>query len=145
MGCYDADKNILAVYDITSGNEHGISPAAIEVIKDGTAYVRISATKASFGEISTIENNQICITVNDKNLTYEPYQVSVVGGLNEYIILQSENGTQYRISVNDNGTIVGEPLSTPDNTENLLKSAHSEEWIFELEDGSTETKKVLLI
>ena len=111
MACYDYDKNWLATYDIRANNPHGITPTAIEVLMDGTAYIRICATKTSFGEFETIESNQICITVNDPDVSYEPYSVSIAGGLGEYIILQSPNGTRYKLAVNDNGTIMGEVVS----------------------------------
>jgi hypothetical protein len=57
MACYDKDKNWLADYDIRSGNPHGITPSKIEVLTDGTAYVRISMSKNTCGDFATLESN----------------------------------------------------------------------------------------
>jgi hypothetical protein len=110
MSCYDADKNWIADYNIRSGNSHGIAPYAIEVLKDGTAYVRISMTSNTCGNFSTLESNQFCITVNNSDISYEPYGSTLEGGLAEFIVLQSPNETKYTPAVTDSGLLIAEPV-----------------------------------
>lgn len=106
LACYDKDKNFLSIYSIRAGNELGISPTAVEVLEDGTAYVRIVLVKNVTGDFATLESNQLCITVNNPDISYEPYGEVIKGGLDKLVILQSSNGSKYTIAATDDGRIV---------------------------------------
>lgn len=47
-------------------------------------------------------------------MSYEPYRVDTVGGIGSFVVLQSPNGTQYKLDVNDSGELVAKPINTPD-------------------------------
>jgi hypothetical protein len=50
---------------------------------------------------------KLCVTLDNANISYEPYTSEMIGGLSRYFLLQSPNGTKYTLSVTDDGQIVG--------------------------------------
>lgn len=60
--------------------------------------------------LEIVERANFCITLNNIDISYEPYEAKLVGGLSQYFLLQSPNGTKYTLSVTDDGQIVGEPI-----------------------------------
>ena len=55
------------------------------------------------------EMDNLCITINNSDISYEPYGTHLEGGLTSYMVLQSPNGTKYTLAVTDDGTLVAEP------------------------------------
>ena len=100
---YDENKNYLT-------NIGGFGAERnIEVTVENTAYIRM----CWFSGMATYEDREtakLCITVNDPNIAYEPYKESLVGGITSYLVLQSPNGTQYTLSVDDNGVLSATPV-----------------------------------
>lgn len=103
--CFDAEKVVVG----TMGNFASASPKTITVAN--TAYIRVvfsSGTVAYKDRVTA----QIMITVNDPLTTtgtdrvYEPYKTTYVGGLGDLFVLQSPNGTQYKLSVTDDGVLI---------------------------------------
>lgn len=113
MMCYDKDKKFIDHYAITStGAPEGIDYKAPEVLYENTAFVRIAfwtniPSTPSYDDRLTAN---LCITINNSDISYEPYETGITGGLADYIILQSPNGTQYTISVDDNGLLSATPV-----------------------------------
>lgn len=104
---YDANKNLIKGKTKTIGD----SAAAKVIDVEGTAYIRIcwTGTTCKYSDLAT---GKMMVAVNDTNTTYEPYKIELVGGLTSYMVLQSPNGTQYRIAVGDDGELVAEPVNS---------------------------------
>lgn len=151
---FDKDKKYLGVISAATDNSPTID-------NENCAYIRnvytISTLKVStFEEVKTV---QLCITIDDSDTTWTPYEVETVGGMANYLVLSSPNGTKYTLAVSDNGFVVADPVGdgeavTPDFTlgdedkndivDDVLTNLQSEEWTFTLADGSTVTKKVVI-
>ena len=100
---YDENKKFLSNIG-NLGDERNI-----EVTVENTAYIRM----CWFAGMATYENRhtaQLSITVNEPNISYEPYTESLVGGIASYLVLASPNGTQYTLTVDDDGTLHATPL-----------------------------------
>lgn len=102
---YDADRKLLGSMP-TSDSSAG---RTIEV--ENTAYIRICWTSGTFAYADR-NTAEICVTVNNTNIAYEPYTVTYEGGIGSYIVLQSPDGTQYRLSVADGGALTAMPISS---------------------------------
>lgn len=103
--CFDADKNPIGMM---SGFSHSGSQM-IDIAN--TSYIRVVYTSsiAAYADRATA---QIMMTINDPVPTipndrmYEPYKVTYVGGLGDIVMLTSPDGTQYRLSVTNDGTVI---------------------------------------
>lgn len=103
MICYDKDLNYLGHYMIASGGTG--QPETIDykkphvAIKD-TAYIRISFTKKSHIVYPTEEGfPNLCITVNDTDISYEPYEEKYeakMGGLLPSVT-EADNGKVLKV------------------------------------------------
>lgn len=71
------------------------------ISNESTAYIRVS-WKTS---LLSYQNSGGMLTLNDSDLTFEEYGSHMEGGLGEYLILTSPNGTKYTISVSDDGAL----------------------------------------
>lgn len=104
---YDAAKNVLETQNWSdTADAHTISV-------EGTKYIRIVWTSTSFN-FAERNTARICITVNDNFVAYEPYTVSLVGGIGSYVILQAPNGMQYTLAVSNDGELVANPVNGDD-------------------------------
>lgn len=114
---YNADKKRIGSYDVYAGNSSGIDYKAIEVL-DGVEHSSLGYLDFSTAKYARLSINgtyqppfddrhtaKICITVNNTDLSYEPYGTTFEGGIGSLIKLQSPNGTRYSISVDDNGQL----------------------------------------
>lgn len=104
---YDADKNWLACMATSD------SAAARTIEVENTAYIRVCWTSGTFAYADR-GTAEICVTVNNANVAYEPYTVTYEGGIGSYIVLQSPDGSQFRLSVEDDGTVTAVPVNSGD-------------------------------
>lgn len=100
---YDENKNYLSTQDWTDSGTHIIS------VKEAK-YVRLCWSKG-VAEYVNRGDAKICITVNNPLVEYEPYSIELVGGIGSFVVLQSQNGTQYTLSVDNSGELVANPVS----------------------------------
>ena len=106
---YDVDQNCIG--GINEGNAQARS---YTVEDENIAYIRLCFALQTIGvtNFADLPNSDLCVTINNTDTSYEPYGIELVGGLGQYFMLQSPNGTRYTLSVTDDGTIVGEPITT---------------------------------
>lgn len=84
-----------------------------EITNADTAFIRLAnPIDRIFPDKIVGTESEYCVTINNFDTSYEPYEVKLVGGLKQYFMLQSPNGTKYSISVTDDGQIVGEKITT---------------------------------
>lgn len=116
INCFDADKNYIG----RMANFANAAPKTITVAN--TAYIRVVYTDATAAYVDRA-SAKIMITVNDPVPTtadsrmYEPYKVTYVGGLGDIVMLTSPDGTQYRLSVTNEGTVVATAVNSDDGPE----------------------------
>lgn len=72
-------------------------------------YCRIVFLNVYNGVYADRETSKTCVTINDNDISYTPYETHLEGGIGSFIILQAPNGTRYSISVNDDGTLYAKP------------------------------------
>lgn len=99
---FDAQKNFISTKYTSDTN------LAWTVDVEGTAFVRMTW----FDGLASYEdrdNAQICITVNDGDISYEPFKIELVGGIGDFFMLASPNGTKYTLAVDDNGVLSATP------------------------------------
>lgn len=102
---YDIDKNYIG-YVASNGSGYKIS-------KENAAYIRICfVMKWVTTDVTNLADSKLCITINNTDTSFEPYQIILVGGLASYLVFQSPNGTRYTLVVNDDGTIIGKPITS---------------------------------
>lgn len=111
LNCYDAEMTPLGAIATSGGtdsyNQYGNAPV---VTIEGTAFIKFAVWKdACLSE--DVATSNVCITVNNQNISYEPYKVELVGGIGSFMVLQSPNGTQFKLAVNDDGTVTAEPVN----------------------------------
>ncbi|MBR5252678.1 MAG: hypothetical protein IKV39_02235 [Clostridia bacterium] len=91
MACYTSKHEYIGFYQIYaggSGQPETIDYKAPHVALRDTAYIRICFDRNnSVGYPTDAENINLCITVNDTNITYEPYQVTEEGGMSNWLPL----------------------------------------------------------
>ena len=51
------------------------------------------------------DRDKCMVTINNPNDTFEPYQIKMVGGLGQYLVLAAPDGTQYTLAVDNNGVL----------------------------------------
>lgn len=74
MMCYDKDMNWLGNYQIAAGSAGNNDYKKPQVTIQGTAFIRISFVKNSMVVYPTDDGfPNVCITVNDTDISYEPY------------------------------------------------------------------------
>lgn len=101
---YDIDKNYIG-YAASSGSGYKIS-------KENVAYIRICyAMKWVTSDVANLADSKLCVTINETDTSFEPYQIILVGGLASYFLLQSPNGTRYTLTVNDDGEVIAQPVN----------------------------------
>ena len=127
---YDKDYNFLKYHRYNDTDI--ITPGWIVTLTDeNTAYIRvcwnlgqICGTEEENSDpefqvnLEVAERGKFCVTLNDSDISYEPYGMELIGGLASYFKLQSPNGTHYSVAVTDDGVIVGK-----DENGNIVGSA----------------------
>lgn len=169
FGCYelyefDKDKNYLRyTYNVWQmGTVHDIAPSnsGYTIENEDTAWVRICYPLIRLYPDKVITGeSKLIITINNQDMTYEPYGSQLVGGLGQYFMLQSPTGEKYSVAVDEEGLLIAKPkdgsepsypssvVTEEDKTEitnNVLANLPFEEWVFTLEDETTITKKVVI-
>ena len=76
------------------------------VSNESAAYIRVS-WKTS---IVSYKNEKAMLTLNNTDLSFEAYGSHMEGGLGQYLVLSSPNGTKYTISVSDTGVLSATPV-----------------------------------
>lgn len=109
IAVYGSDKAYIGQYLVTT---YDALTAGTEILFDGAAYIRCSLNPNSFGSYEDRANNKICLTLNDADVSYEPYGTYLKGGIGDLMVLQSPNGTQYTLAVTDDGTLIAVPSTT---------------------------------
>lgn len=103
---YDENKTLLGYAKDTDRTTGYV------IATENVKYIRISVTVnenygVPFGNVAT----RCMITINDTDVTYEPYQIILKGGIGQYIVLASPNGTYYTLSVDNEGNISAEAVN----------------------------------
>ena len=89
---YDSSKKFISR---ESGNTQTYT------LPNGASYFRVS-----FKNAVALKTDNVMLTINNSNLTYEAYfEPYEQAGISDYFILVSPSGTKYKLSVSDNGTI----------------------------------------
>lgn len=113
---YDKDYKFLEKYNYS---DESVTNYIVALKNPNIAYIKVYFNGASWmtneektamitANLEIIERGKLCITLNNPNISYEPYEVKLVGGLAQYFLLQSPNGTKYTLAVTDDGTLVAE-------------------------------------
>lgn len=89
--CYDSSKTFISR---ESGNANNYT------VPNGAAYIRLS-----FKNSAAASTDDVMVTLNDTDLTYEAYGYELVGGLGQYLVLASPNGTKWTLSISDSGAL----------------------------------------
>lgn len=91
MVCYTSELEYIGFYQIYaggSGQPETIDYKAPHVAYKDTAYIRICFDRNNaVGYPTDAENINLCITVNDTNISYEPYQITEEGGMANWLPL----------------------------------------------------------
>lgn len=98
IGLYDSSKTFIS----------RVTANAASVTLDSNsniAYIRVSV-KNSAGA----KTDPMMICLNNSDLSYEAYGTHTEGGLGQYLVLSSPNGTKYTISVSDAGVLSASPV-----------------------------------
>lgn len=98
IGLYDSSKTFISrvtanAASVTLGSNSNI------------AYIRVSV-KNSAGA----KTDPMMICLNNSDLSYKAYGTHTEGGLGQYLVLSSPNGTKYTISVSDDGVLSATPV-----------------------------------
>ena len=97
---YDSTKTLTKWYDKGGSGGADVTPMTVTAPNDG--YFRISQV----GSIDSYAQRSLCmLTQNTTDTTYEAYTVTLEGGIGQYLILMSPNGTYYTLSVDDSGNL----------------------------------------
>ncbi len=97
IGLYNSSKTFISRVTANAAS------VALEANSD-IAYIRVSV-KNSAGAKDAL----MMICLNNSDLTYEAYGTYTEGGLGQYLVLSSPNGTKYTISVSDAGVLSATP------------------------------------
>lgn len=89
--CYNSSKTFISR---ESGNQNSYT------VPDGAVYIRLS-----FKNSAAASTDNVMVTINNADLTYEAYGYELVGGLGQYLVLTSPNGTKWTLSVSDSGVL----------------------------------------
>lgn len=98
LAYYDANKTIIG-RDTTKVSAYTLPDDS------SIAYIRISIRHTA---AEPTEPLMICL--NNSDLTYQAYRTYTEGGLGQYLVLSSPNGTKYTISVSDAGVLSASPV-----------------------------------
>lgn len=98
----------VAEYDSAKGflTRAAQSANTYAVTNGSTAYIRVS-WKTS---LVSYKNEKAMLTLNNTDLSFEAYGSHTEGGLGEYLILTSPNGTKYSLSVSDDAVLSAVPV-----------------------------------
>lgn len=98
VGLYNSSKTFISRLTVN---------AASVTLDDNSdiAYIRVSI-KTSAGA----KTDPVMICLNNADLTYQAYGTYTEGGLGQYLVLSSPNGTKYTISVSDDGVLSATPV-----------------------------------
>lgn len=113
---YDKDLNFLTKY--TYSDEAVGTGFSVAIKHSDTAYIMVSCNTKGFmteeektagiiTNLEVVERMKLCVILNNANISYEPYEAKLVGGLSQYFLLTSPNGTQYSVAVTDDGIVAG--------------------------------------
>ena len=85
--------------------------ASSYIIKsENTKYFRAIISKSGSYGIPYENSAQCMITVNSTDTGWEDYRVILEGGIGQYLVLASPNGTKYTVSVSDSGVLSATPV-----------------------------------
>ena len=98
----------VAEYDSAKGflTRAAQSANTYAVTNGSTDYIRVS-WKTS---LVSYKNEKAMLTLNNADLSFEAYGSHMEGGLGEYLILTSPNGTKYSLSVSDDAVLSAVPV-----------------------------------
>ena len=77
---------------------------------ENTKYFRAVISKSGSYGIPYENSAQCMITVNSTDTGWEDYRVILEGGIGQYLVLVSPNGTKYTVSVSDSGVLSATPV-----------------------------------
>ena len=102
---FDANKNYLG-YDTPANKK-------VTLADENVAYIRQCYTISTLGVTTFAECKtvKLTITINNTDMTYEPYTTTAEGGLGSYLVLSSPNGSKFTLAVNDNGEVIAKPVN----------------------------------
>lgn len=100
---YDENMNFL-VTNTTASSSYTIT-------NEKTKYYRGIIQKSGSYGIAYEKANMCMVTVNDADTAWADYKKELVGGIGEYLVLASPNGTKYTLSVSDSGVVSATPVS----------------------------------
>ncbi len=121
---YDENDQYLGY--ITYTDENVVDYIGV-ISYENTAYFRFNCNLrgGAVGGADFVYENvpdlNLCLTINNPDISYEPYGMELVGGLSQYFLLQSPNGTKYSVAVLDDGTIVSK-----DSEDNVIMPNYDE-------------------
>ena len=98
IGLYNSSKTFISRVTANAAS------VTLEANSD-IAYIRVSV-KNSAGA----KDAPMMICLNNSDLTYKAYGTYTEGGLGQYLVLSSPNGTKYTISVSDAGVLSATPV-----------------------------------
>lgn len=101
---YDINKGYIGRVSTFTGNIY--TPSG-----ENVAYFRIQFSGKNSNFPTLFDDRDKCMaTVNNADSTLEPYAKELVGGIGQYLVLASPNGTKYTLSVADDGTVSAVPV-----------------------------------
>ena len=104
---YEFDSNRGYIGYVSTFTDNIYTPSS-----ENVAYCRIHFDGKNGNYPTMYEDRDKCmVTINTSNSELEPYKIELVGGIGQYLKLKSPNGTNFTLSVNDDGTVVGIPVS----------------------------------
>lgn len=112
IGGQVANPYYVVVFDSTKTLLERTGPFGMNEIKtgilvdnEGAGYIRCCLHEAQYGTYDERFDKNICITINNGDITYEPFGTHLEGGIGSFMVLRSPNGTQYTLSVSDDGVL----------------------------------------
>ena len=98
---YDENMNFIK-YNGTAASSYTIS-------SDNAKYFRAIIQKTGNYGIDIANANMCMVTINNGDTSWEAYEKKLEGGIGEYLVLASPNGTKYTLSVSDTGVLSATP------------------------------------
>jgi hypothetical protein len=99
---YDENMNFIKMNSTAS--------SLYTITDEKTKYYRGVIQKTGTYGIAFEKANMCMVTVNDADATWVDYKTELVGGIGQYLVLASPNGTRYTISVNNDGILSATPV-----------------------------------
>ena len=103
MAYYNSKYELIG-YDTSYKAEHYTT--GCPVTAENTAFIRIEFHKSTHGFYEDRATSNLCVTVNNGDITYEDYYTELVGGIGSFMALQSPNGEKYTLAVTNDGDVI---------------------------------------